>query len=299
MKRILICAAIFCLSISTLCAQQHVSHVDVFQKPDRTVDFMLEGNGIPNTKTVMLNIKGLSNCDQRIGEYAFVLSNDGVFFVLRPHDNRLEIAYDYAYSVLEGWLDASIDRAYVYRMPVSVTRPSQVSVRRVPGDVKSARDYSLYSFECNRADTVYAVRRGIVTQIKGLEKDEADLSLQNVYLYVEHADGSVARYGVPDEGRFLVKPGDFVYPDTPIAQAGGFAKESGCVTLSIYRFVSNKGETAERFPVMLEYIVPRFATDRGDLELAHGERYTPVVKKELVIREMTEKELKRHSRNKK
>lgn len=296
MKRIL-CCAVYALCGIPLFAQ---SHVEVLAKPDNTVDFCLAGVDAPGTRTVLLNLTGLTNCDHPVGEYPFVVSNDGVFLTLRPHDSRIGIGYDYTYRVLDAWLNAPADRAFVYRLPCSAARPAAVAVREKQGVAGPSKDFSACCFACEKGDTVYAVRRGVVTQVRYGESEPGagaggDSALRNSSLYVEHADGSVARYGMPEGANLLVKAGEVVFPDTPLASAGD---GSTSFSVSLFRVVLNSGKNAGLYFVLFEYFRPLFATDRGNTRLLPGESYRPVVTRELVGREMTAKEAKRYERGK-
>lgn len=293
MKRILSCAVLLLCGIPFFAQPQ----VGIVRRPDKTIDFYLDAAGAPGTRTVLLDIASLTNCDSPAGEYPIVVSNDGAFLTLRPHNPRIEIGCDYTYRVVDAWLDAPVERSFVYRLPCTAARPVKVAVRRDDSQAGVSKDYCACYFACGEGDTLYAARRGVVTQVKQGGNTPAnrdrECALRDTYLYVEHADGSIARYGMPESGRLAVGVGDVVFPDTPLAFAGA---GSTSFSVALYRVALNKGKNAELYYVLSEYFDPLFATDRGNTRLRSGESYRPVVTQQLVRREMTEKEAKRHGR---
>ncbi len=154
-------------------------------------------------------------------------------------------------------------------------------------------------FVMHRADTVYAARKGVVIDVTD-EHDPitgmgtVDLNSENNCVIVEHADGTIARYGILEKGSITVRPGDTVYPDTPVALAGTLDGELYQTRFDLHYRTDNMNtiDNLSDYSITGHFLDPVFATSEGETTLTANTTYTPVVSGELVTSEMSRREIR-------
>lgn len=307
MKRIILCV-LFLLPGVIAAAQPRVRVEE--ERNGNSVHFILENKTESGTLTVLMNFKDLYNCSNGLlGLQTFrIRRNNTRFLTLRARDEGYGVGYNYSWRCYSGVLDAQVDTAFVYRMPCSTLRPQRV-LRTVyiwdkyrKSEAEQQRLGSMFPLE--KGDTVYAMRRGVVTQVEihrpKADEPAASFSTESTTLHVEHPDGSIAWYITLDPDNLFVEPGDEVFPSTPLALAGSYDGENYRVSVQVYRWVTNPAGDWDKDYAIIRYLFPRFRTTQGDLIPVHGECYTPLVDEEILTRELTRKELKmRHAGNEK
>lgn len=169
----------------------------------------------------------------------------------------------------------------------------------LPGNrIKPEFPHVSYHFHCEKGDTVFAVRKGVVIKIEEPEEVVQSAGVkytnQHRHLSIEHEDGTVARYGQIEN--LMVETGDVVCPDTPLALASSFDYETYKFYLTIsYRVgVPNTDRSGKEYP--FAYIDPIFSTTNGKMRLTHGGTYSPKVDQELIEAEMSKRERKQRRR---
>lgn len=153
-----------------------------------------------------------------------------------------------------------------------------------------------FSFPMQRGDTVYAIRRGVVTHVERggrAGQPAASFSTETTSLHVEHRDGTFAWYITLDPDNLFVEAGDEVFPSTPLALAGSYDGENYRVSLQVFWTATNPDGSWDRDYTVHRRIIPRFMTTAGAIVPEHGGRYMPVLTEEMLTAEMSKKELKR------
>ena len=164
-------------------------------------------------------------------------------------------------------------------------------------------DWKAYRFYTKDEDTVTAVRKGIVVEVKDLYGGEtaaniAYKSALNV-ITVEHADGTYARYEGLKQGSIVVKPGQLVYPGTVLGVNTKYtvaSQYSLCLIITYRKYVTaddipNKGANTSNS--INGFITPHFYTaENANTVLAVKQEYTSDNTPEIIKKEFTKKELK-------
>lgn len=213
----------------------------------------------------------------------------------------------YRYHYIRGYHHPKLDSSFVYRLPYSTSREPAVAAelfnlneRYFEG--RPARGWKAWQFLLNEGDTVLAMRKGTVVEVHD-GGAPAQAALQATYrtknnnVLVEHPDGTLARYSVLENGSIAVRPGDIVYPGTPLGKAGAYY-EGGerQVRVQVYFPDENRDyrpdDPQNRSVFEYVYYNPRFATAGGNTRLTNREKYKAVETPELVQKEMTKKEIK-------
>lgn len=254
----------------------------------------------PGTQTVVIQFHTLENCNSVSSTERVEVRQSGTVLTLRPTDDRQYIRYSYSYLVFDHAVDPKVDREFLYRLPFPAFRQARVGrtvsdTRLFQGrDKKSeAAEPHGYRFSLAPGDTIYAARKGRVIEVqlpKNPEKrSELSYTRDQSMILVEHADGTVARYGSVEDIR--VEEGETVYPFTPLGLASSFDGEHYFLAFGVYYRTSENPTAEYRFPYV--YLAPRFATKVGDTELFAGESYAPRVDDALLSREMNKRERKK------
>lgn len=305
MKRILF-VTLLSLCCGSVSAQPQIRAKKILG--GKITEFYLEKKDRPGTLTVFLTFTELHNCTSLRGTTKYEVKHDGRLVSLRAADESYGVGYCYEWRYFYGAIDPVVDTAFVYRMPCSTTKPVWV-VRTVPALDKyrqicrtgNCRELGFH-FELEKGDTVYAMRRGVVTVIKKGSHSDPGVSFttESTNITVEQPDGSFAYYVCLDGDNLFVGEGDELLPSQPLGLAGSYDGEHYKVSVQIYRYVSDPGpdpETGRKRLAVSEQFLPCFATTGGALVPGAGGSYTPVATEEMVTREMTGKELERYNRN--
>lgn len=297
MKRILLAA----LLVGLCGAAEARPTVRAERLHNNSVDFILEGKTAPGTLTVFLTLKEVSNCNTPPGTSRHeVLFSGTRLMTLRPADESRGVGYGYSVSFFSGPVDKRVDTTFVYRMPTTLLKPVRVSRGvSVYDRFRKEKEGALgLHFEMERGDTVYAMRRGTVVDVEIPEKPApgspaVSFSSKSPSLRIEQPDGSIAWYVCLDYDNILVREGDEVLPGTPLALAGTYDGERYKVAVQTFWWVTNQDpEEQEKTPFVCRRFFPQFATADGVVCIEKG-TYQPVETPEMVMREMSKKELKK------
>lgn len=291
------------LSLLAVAAASAQPRIRVDKGPGgKSYDFVLENKDRPGTMTVLLDLKELKNCrNEHVGMHKYTVYRDNeLLLTLRADDESYGLGYNYSWRYYYGTIDPKPDTAFVYRMPASTARPQRVihtvSVLDKYRKQESEQERLGFMFPLVEGDTVYAMRRGVVTRIereRRTGKPAVSFTTETTSLHVEHRDGTVAWYNTLDPDNLLVEAGDEVFPDTPLALAGSHDGEHYKVSVQICWQVTNPEGSWEKNYTVYRRTMPRFMTTAGAVVPVSGEVYTPVLTEEMVTAEMTKKELKR------
>jgi len=268
---------------------------------DNSVDFFYT-KVVPGSYTISIKFNRLDN--GRNGNFQRVIKGkSGRLFSISAIDKNKIIQFNYVFSYVRGDMNAKIDREFAYLLPFK--DESSISVREMTylwnnyTDAKIPKDWKAYLFETAFIDTIYAARKGIVIEVIdnfSIDHDKLFASNHNRIL-IEHADGTVASYENSIKNGALVKLGDIVFANSPIAVFRNSKIESRLAFKLYYlknpNFFSKVVETIATRKEMYGTITPLFLTTDGLVELKENIEYTVVVKSENIKAEMTRKEKKR------
>lgn len=267
----------------------------------KSTEFYLWKKDRPGTLTVFLTFTELHNCNARPGTTRHEVRYDMTRLVaLRADDESCGVGYRYTWRYFYGPIDHRADTAFVYRMPCSACKPVRViPTVYVLDKYQKAREEQQqlgFHFALEKGDTVYAMRRGVVTRVDIREKPDPGVSFttRSTDITVEQPDGTIAWYICLDGDGLFVREGDEVLPSEPLGLAGSYDGEHYKVSVQTYWYVTNPDpEKRGEQPAVTKRFFPRFATTDGVLVPESGGIYTPLATEEMVTREMTKKELKK------
>lgn len=317
MKKILI---LFFALLPVLAAARPKVRIDY--SPTLGVSYTLENKTFPGTATVLVKIRGLRNShapqenlyvSTQSGDiYRFaVRSNMTRFLRLSPIDKSSPVVCGPGFSqIYQGPVSSEVDTAFVYRMPCTTARPVKVRCRTGRDETSPGANTRCY-FRCEAGDTVYAVRRGVVTKLARPQERDVDLSAlestsDRTRLTVEHPDGSLVLYrGLAEWAEPFVSEGDEVLPGQPLGLVGGLVREGDRryygLQAVFYRLVFKTDDSdLDRVPgVTTVGFVPCFATTEGTVRMPEKGEFRAVMDDGLLTRELTRREIKRLKGNKK
>lgn len=295
-----VAALVVCAVLAVPAAAQN-NNLSIERNNNKSVSLRLRDKRNPGTTTVLMKVSRIDNCNvpthcicrrSPSGDIFrfYVHGNNSKFLTLTPVDKSRNVVFSVdGYRMVYGAVDAHVDTAFVYRMPCTVCRP--VGVSNVGHNDKGI------VFGTEAGDTIYAMRRGVV---KKIESVRSSVSRQ---VLVEHADGSLAEYfGFADGKKPFVAVGDYVMPGDPMGVTGVGKHGSGKIRVRLFRLCtdSDNRDGIFEYPDVKRVGVPMtFATSDGNIKIVGDGLYTAVMDDSLYTREMTKKEQKRRTRNKK
>lgn len=311
MKKLLTLTLILVLSCTALAAQERTVTVNTSWKEDKSLELSFKVTK-PGTHTVFVAFRDMRNTrEPRM--IIHEISTNGFFYIIKPINKEENISYSaMLYTSLHGRFNPPVDSSFVYNLPFPAERKFTAHNMHDLWEKhfkEEDRDpMHAYQFIMEAGDTIAAMRKGIVTEIhdgKLPVDDYTEISFSSNYnfLKIEHADGSIASYKVLQNGSFMVKEGDTVYPGTPLALAGTYDNQIYQSRISVYCYQQkseNKYLNIEniRNNVRRSYMEPIFATSEGNLKLENEKTYTAVLDSNIITREMSKRELKNYQKTK-
>lgn len=294
----------FTLTFISLSAQERAFKLEAKVNSNRSVDFNFEKLD-PGTHTVVVNFKTLSNS---YNPGAFFTANDysGRLFTLTPSNKDQGIGFSYSFSYIRGKLKPKYDANFIYLLPYKTGVKVQVAEASflgatyfgdtTPDDWKSLRFYT------TAQDTVTAIRKGVVVDIKDLHEtlDESGVAFTSKTneLIIEHPDGTLATYRGFKKGSFVVKLGQTVFPSTPLGLNSKYDK-NGKYNVSIMITYLKSSDLADRATSLSKsnsfygFVNPHFMTaDSADQQLISQTVHVATAVPQVVQKEMSKKELK-------
>jgi hypothetical protein len=224
------------------------------------------------------------------------------------------VKFKYTFSYTKGCLDPPVNTDFTYLLPIGPGKQAQayeqvVAPATTPGSATSAagnnppgaidlRTSYAIRFRMKPGDTLYAARRGTVTEVD-VSSDRNDLGLAESaadnYIEIVHADCSFARYGVLKKDGALVKPGQFVEAGQPIGIIGGDKYGRGSEARITVRYNRKPDETqsgqGEQQPVWAYVPLKFWSKKNGKGMLTHGVVYTGEYPDAVITQEMSKTEL--------
>ncbi|RZK41724.1 MAG: hypothetical protein EOO90_10250 [Pedobacter sp.] len=298
------------LSYQTMAAQERAVTLEVETQSNKNVDFNFRKTD-PGNYTVAISFTNLTNSSSR-GTLFNANGYNGRLLSLVPTNKEQGIGYSYSYTWIRGKLKPKYDANFIYLLPYK----DEVKVEAIDSKFLGAtyfgdttpEDWKALRFYTSEQDTVTAIRKGIVVDIKDLYQsvDDSGVSYTSKTneLTIEHEDGTIATYRGFKKGSFTVKLGETVFPSTSLGlnsryDANGKFNISVIITYLKSSDFANRS-TVTRSKSMYGFINPHFMTaDSADELLVSQKIYMAASSPEIIKKEMTKKELKLYTAPKK
>ena len=239
------------------------------------------------TYIVDLSFTKLDNahCDHTLPYLAVVKPGPNKLFLLTKTDPKEDIVFNYKAGYAKGCLHPSVNPDFTYLYPVTPGKEVQAyeikNVLRTATNAPGSDSSYAVRLKMKPGDTIYAARRGIVTEVdvSSDANDNGTSGGSDNYVEIVHADCSFGRYGVLRKDGALVHPGQQVEAGQPIGLVGGdrygrgsdirFSVVYNVPTESLPGAGDNSGQTH------WAYIPLKFWTKfNGKGMLKHGATYT-------------------------
>ena len=306
MKNIfLICVAF--LILQNTFAQDKALRLSSKTLDNRNVEISYE-NSNPGSYTVVLKFSDLTNSYQSNESVFQVISGHGILLTLKPQDKDKGIRYAYKYTYIRGKLNPKFKENFCYVLPykpgerVRVVEMGYINEKYFGAEKPS--DWKSYSFITNNEDTVTAIRKGVVVEIvdefdDGNSESVAYTSKKN-YIIVEHGDGTLLRYSGFKRGSINLKMGEVVFPGSVLGLNSLRQNNNYSISLLLYYlhsadFQSLQGETLSNPKSLYKTLTPKFTFDGTKCDLLEDKKeYTAFNSEEIIMREMSKRELKKY-----
>ena len=239
--------------------------------------------------------------------YRATVRSSGPLITLKNRGSYSSTQCGWRYMLALGDWRARPDQSFVYRLPyspalgnVKVSYPAQAPPNTTAFHASLRGNPLVYRFMFNRADTIYAARKGLVVVIGDQNATESQYGVKadsrGNYVVIEHHDGSFAIYSGLARGTIGVRVGETVFPDTLLGCAGAIDSTHYVVDLRLSHLAGRIFEKGNTYTYMKAFetvdLNPLFRTADGDQKLNSGKSYHAVLSEELVTQEMTKREKK-------
>ncbi len=291
-----------CLLTVSICnAQERELSLSSKTNSDRSVSITATKRS-PGTYTVVLNFKELTNASESGDPVYKVRHDNDNILTLSPINKNQGIGLSYSYTYIRGELNPKYNKDFVYVLPYGKDR----KVRAVESTFLNAtyfgsttpEDWKAYRFYTQEADTVTAIRKGIVVNVSDLyDEDNKDIKYTSRVntVIIEHADGTLATYKGFKKG-ILVKEGQTVFPGTALG-INSITNERYGISLIITYLKSTEIDAAKKNPKetksLYGFITPYFCTaENANAVLTSQKYYNTAITPEIIQKEMSKKEIK-------
>ncbi|WP_161634369.1 M23 family metallopeptidase [Aquimarina pacifica] len=279
---------------------------------DKSLDIIYE-KSVEGNYTAIVEFTGLENVSDRQARHICKIKGQrGLLLKLRAKDPEKSITYDsYRTVYIRGRLKPKVNKDYIYNLPFkkgkTVKSYNLSNVSKKYFGSKLPTNWKAYGFKAKDTDTVVSIRKGTVVRIKEDHHHELDsissYTSESNKVYIEHKDGTIARYSGFIKNGVLVQPGDKVLPNTPIGIMPDPKKtDKNMLKLTISYLSSSE---FRKTPTKLKdkvahytYITPKFLTTEGILELEPKKEYTSDFTEEILFSEFSKREKKKYMANK-
>jgi len=289
------------ISVSICSAQEKEIALSSKTNSDRSVSINAAKRS-PGTYTVVLNFRELTNTSEPGDPVYRVRHDNDNILTLNPINKNQGIGLSYSYTFIRGELKPKYNKDFVYALPYGKDR----KVRAVESTFLNATyfgsttpdDWKAYRFYTQEADTVTAIRKGIVVNVSDIyDEDTKDLKYTSKVntVIIEHADGTLATYKGFKKG-ILVKEGQTVFPGTALG-INSITNERYGISLLITYLKSAEIGAAKQNPKetksLYGFITPYFCTtENANGILTSQKYYHAATTPEIIQKEMTKKEIK-------
>lgn len=203
--------------------------------------------------------------------------------------------YSFTFSFAKGNVYGKNKTESVYLIPVKegvkVQAFLMTTIENRLGRGEVENPYRGVSFLFEEPTTIVAPRKGIVSEMKMQENpgsDNLDYSNNENHIELYHEDGTFTRIMVLKPGSQKVKLGQVVFPGDELAESAGENYNSGRHVRMVCLRTEKDG--TEKFKYT--NIPVKFSTPTGNREISQTEKLEVVFPREIIILEMSKKELK-------
>ncbi len=228
-----------------------------------------------------------------------VSSGNGSLFTIKPTQANQGVSFQFGYKTLKGRLLNKPPKPFIYLFPFSkkeAHRANQTqNIVEVLGGKKVTNFYGM-SFQMQKGDTVFAARRGVVSEIKNefaTHSEEVWFSTNTNFVEIFHQDGTFGRYNRFKMGTIMVKLGQLVEAGQPLGTVADDTFEGNTLAqFTVYYLDKVKAFTEAH---SFSYLVPTFytTTHPAGVVLQQGAFYTSDFPESIVTQEMSKRELKK------
>ena len=252
--------------------------------------------------TVRVEFVGLQNgtCSCSLPYVESVTSGTGNLFTLKPSQPNQGISFRFSYSYQKGRLLSKPPKPFIYVFPFSKkeahrANQTQNIIETIAG--KKIPDFYGMSFQMRKGDTVYAARRGVVSEVKNEFDTHSDgvwFSTQTNFVEVFHSDGTFGKYNRFKKGTLMVKEGQRVEAGQPLGIVADDTFEGNTVAQYIIYYLVKSTNPADK-GYTHSYVIPTFytTTQPAGVLLQQGAFYTSDWPESIVTQEMSKREVKK------
>ncbi|MGA9638257.1 hypothetical protein [Flavobacterium sp.] len=298
---------LFLLIISyTVNAQGKESIIEVkyVRNNDNSVTFSYIKNA-PGTYRLNIKFNNLSNT--YANDYEELVKYDsGQLLTLKPDKSDSYINFGYSTSYMFGNFEPKVDSLFQYVLPFKKGKSIKIyessNLNEKYFGAEKSKSWKSYYVTSKTPDTVYAMRKGIVVNIKNEYKTD---TLVTGYIYsskrngitIEHSDGTYSSYTGLKQNSILVQLGETVFPTTPLGVLDIFNNKTYNLHFNIYyignkNYVHNPDATIKTAKTPYAYLTPYFYTTEGLTKITAKNSFTPDYTEVVLNKEMTKKEVK-------
>ncbi|MGC4233932.1 MAG: hypothetical protein QM594_13215 [Niabella sp.] len=293
-----------CLLFLITSAQERKINITPQRQSNSSIDFNYEKTD-PGTYTLVFSFSEYTNTD-RPQEIYSVSDSRGAVFSLRPKNPGQGIGYRYNYRYIRGKLKPKVNKDFCYLLPYAPGIECEVVEAGFANEhyfgAKKPDDWKSYFFYTKNEETVTAIRKGIVVEIVDQYEDvkNVEYTTQKNTVIIEHEDGTLVRYQGFKKGSLKVKPGETVFPNSPLGQNTSYTANRFGVSVFIYylssvNFESLRGQSLTTPKSLYSIVTPNFLTgDASCIILETRKTYTSFSNEVIITKEMNKKEIKKY-----
>lgn len=302
-------AILLCTIFLSLNAQENKINLSTNRNKDNSIDIDFEKTD-PGSYTIFLNLSSLENSNHP-NKSISIKGYRGRLTSLKPANKDRPVNFSsYRSSSIRGRLQPKIDTDIVYALPykegTKITAREATYLRSTYFGATEPEDWKSYRFYTSEKSEVTASRKGIVVELEAMEDDtgmqDVSYTSKTNYIIIEHEDGTLLRYSGFAKGSIKVKIGDTVYPSDVLGE-NIMANNGYSISYMVYYLKSDDIESTRdknmrESKSLYGFITPHFSTESGAITLEKDKEYTSTINEDIIQKEMSKRELKRHKESK-
>ncbi|MGB0931448.1 MAG: M23 family metallopeptidase [Chitinophagales bacterium] len=311
MRSIITFLSILILLLNTQVAfSQFKRNVEVSSKYDKVKDQhqIIAENNTFSSYVLKVTFTTSSNMKCINGNTSFtktILPGRNVVTTIRRIDPLRKIFFRYETWVIPGCHRPKPKVDYPYLLPVKNGDTTKFHLlsnfSETYQDMSPPKDWYALQFSTTKGDTVFAARRGRITKVVYEAEKTPDENIiytsRKNYLVIEHKDGTFADYSLFENDGIFVEPGSIVEAGQALGTIGGETYLSGSHLRFAVRYFLEQPEIKHGIETGKKqywaYVPISFHTTEGLQKLEDNEEYEALHEKEVIIHEMTKRQLKK------
>ncbi len=269
---------------------------------DKSVDISYTKE-LPGSYYVKLEFPTLENCYQSDFE-GVVKNSSGRIIKLEPINKEQHVNFSYKLSSIRGNPNPKIDKNFNYVLPFKIGTSIKIieSTSLKEKYFNAEKDLNWKSFIVDRitADTIYSMRKGIVIDI--IDEFKADPLDAYIYtsemnkIFIEHNDGTIAKYVGFNRKSIFVKLGQTVYPQTKLGVLDIFNNSVYRLYFDISYLKNVDFDSSEKRTLssesQMEHIKSYFYSSIKPITLKNNSEYIVEIDEIIRFKEFTKREKK-------